>query len=242
MAIVDAQDVFGGVQSTTATTATWALNTSVTVAAGSWIVIVCGMAASSARSLTSVSGGGLTWVVEVTTSNTRAVAIARAYAPAGLASGTALTMTWSGTTTNGKWAVGREVTGLGSGSTTDQTGTGSAGATTTPTVTTLAATESGAALISFAGFSQVATGATGTPSGSYVERGDVAFGTGGIRLGYAEARLMTGTGATETASVTSTVSGAYDSAIATFKAVAAATLSPPFPNPRRRRFLACIGR
>ena len=62
---------------------------------------------NATRTLTSLSGGGLTWTVDVQakdSSNTHG-AIASASAPAGLVSGTALTATFSGSVGHGLMAA-----------------------------------------------------------------------------------------------------------------------------------------
>jgi hypothetical protein len=81
--------------------ATVALTTGATVAVGARIFVGVGADVSGADlTVTSISGGGLTWVIEGTLSDTTigygaGVALAYADAPAGLASGTTITATWS---------------------------------------------------------------------------------------------------------------------------------------------------
>lgn len=74
--------------------------TSGAVAAGSRIVLVAGW--RTATTLSSVAGGSLTWVIDrqqVDGSAARHYAFISAHAPAGLASGTTITLTLSGATT-----------------------------------------------------------------------------------------------------------------------------------------------
>jgi hypothetical protein len=74
---------------------TLAFTTSGTVPAGGWILVGVG---SDAALATSISCGGLTWVIASTASDAPNLifsSIAYAYAPAGLASGTAGTITYA---------------------------------------------------------------------------------------------------------------------------------------------------
>lgn len=93
--------------------ASWAFNTTATVASGGFIVVVIGWFGGT-PSLSSVSGGSLTWAVDVTGfggSLPSALAIASAQAPAGLASGTTLTITLTDVAV-GKFATALSFTGV----------------------------------------------------------------------------------------------------------------------------------
>jgi hypothetical protein len=85
-----------------ATSTTMALTTSATAASGTRIFLFADWNNPS-RTLTSVSGGGLTWTVDVQNKDSSRYhgAIASANAPAGLASATVITATFSGAVTHG---------------------------------------------------------------------------------------------------------------------------------------------
>jgi len=78
------------------------LTTGAAAVAGSRVVVFVEWAQAT-RTLSSLSGGGLTWTVDFQTkeSNNNHLAIASAYAPSGLASGTSLKATFSGSVTHG---------------------------------------------------------------------------------------------------------------------------------------------
>lgn len=91
------------------TATTIPLTTTQAVAAGALIVIPVGWG-DPAQTLTSVTGGGLTWTIDkqgnATNGSAGCGAIVSAQAPAGLASGTVLTANYSGT------VVGRAICGF----------------------------------------------------------------------------------------------------------------------------------
>lgn len=78
-----------------ASSSTIDVTTTAAIAAGSRIILV--ICYFGTGSVSSVSGGGLTWVVDVdgSPSSDRGLAFASAHAPSGLASGTTITVTYS---------------------------------------------------------------------------------------------------------------------------------------------------
>lgn len=101
MAITLVQSTIGTVRAVSAPANPYTgFSTSVTVAAGDFIVLFVGWF-HAATSLSTVTGGGLTWTIDKQgqAANPAAdgFAIVTAQAPAGLASGTTLTLTWSAT-------------------------------------------------------------------------------------------------------------------------------------------------
>jgi hypothetical protein len=120
----------------------------------------------STRTLTSVSGGGLTWTVDrqqKAAGNDARVAIASAAAPSGLASGTTLTATFSGSVTHGLIAAA-SFTGIATSAPVDATASATGSGTAWSTsVTTTNAND----LV--LGFSTIDANATSTPSASNTE-------------------------------------------------------------------------
>jgi hypothetical protein len=116
----------GGTAFTTGTSTTAAHTTTAAAAAGSRI-IVCVGDFSPTVTVSSVSGGGLTWVKDAQDSTTTSGHSARgavfsADAPAGLASGTTITATYSATT-DARWICAQSFTGLATGASGYLTGT-----------------------------------------------------------------------------------------------------------------------
>ena len=88
------------------------VTTSGTIASGSKIILSVGW--RTATTLSSVAGGSLTWTIDrqiVNAAATQHAALVTADAPSGLASGTTITLTFSGNTT-AKIVSVEEVTGL----------------------------------------------------------------------------------------------------------------------------------
>lgn len=101
---------------------TIAVNTTQTVASGGFIVANIGWWTTT-TTLSSVSGGGLTWAIAVQgkhSSANPAAAIAYAQAPSGLASGTTITATFSGSS-NGRQIGLISFTGVATSSPVDTT-------------------------------------------------------------------------------------------------------------------------
>jgi hypothetical protein len=95
--------------------ATLPVTTTGTIAAGSKIILAAGW--RTATTLSSVAGGSLTWTIDIQRVNGLAAqhaALIQADAPSGLASGSTITLTFSGNTTAKTVAV-YEVTGLATG-------------------------------------------------------------------------------------------------------------------------------
>lgn len=108
-----------GTNSSTGSATTIVLTTSAAVASGAWIFLVVGHFNASVT-LSSVSGGSLTWtIVQVANNAGVRAALVKAQAPSGLASGTAITATYSGTT-NERKIGGASFTG-GAGTTSNNT-------------------------------------------------------------------------------------------------------------------------
>lgn len=130
-----------GTTATVASATTIVLTTTAAVAVGGFIVLFIGW--ENAGTVTvSVAGGGLTWAVDVQgkhDSQNPHSAIATAQAPAGLASSTAITATFSSTST-GRAIAGSSFTGIATASALDAATApvaGGGGTTwTTPNVTT----------------------------------------------------------------------------------------------------------
>jgi len=120
-----------GTASTDTNQATLPVTTSGAIAAGSKIILSAGW--RTASTLSSVSGGGLTWTIDRQFRNaglSQSAALVTADAPSGLASGTTITLTFSANTT-AKFVSVEEVTGLAAqGSVLDQQ-LGAENATTT---------------------------------------------------------------------------------------------------------------
>ncbi len=124
---------------------------------------------NATRTLTSVSGGGLTWSVDVQArdASSNHGAIASAYAPSGLASGTPITATFSGSVGHGLMAAS-SFTGIASTAALDGTGTntqGGVGAWTAGVTTTTANDV-------ILGWSGIDRSATSTPAAPNIEMHD----------------------------------------------------------------------
>jgi|SRR3990167_4899606 len=105
-----------GVSAPTGAATTIALTTSGAVPAASRIVIAAGGWDSLARTITGVSGGGLTWVEDADAQHAsgEVVGVYSADAPSGLASGTVITVTFSASVDDrfvGGWYMQGAVTG-----------------------------------------------------------------------------------------------------------------------------------
>lgn len=104
-----------------ATATTITLTTANTVASGGFIVLLVGNFITGTPVVSSVSGGGLTWAVDKTVKNSQlGIGLASAQAPAGLASGTVLTATYSATTTS-RGISGVSFTGIATSTPVDAT-------------------------------------------------------------------------------------------------------------------------
>jgi hypothetical protein len=113
----------GGTAFTTGTSTTAAHTTTAAAAAGSRI-IVCVGDFNATVTVSSVSGGGLTWVKdeEDATGHNARGAVFSADAPSGLASGTTITATYSATA-DSRWICAQSFTGIATGASGYLTGT-----------------------------------------------------------------------------------------------------------------------
>lgn len=159
-----------GTNGVTSAATTITLTTAATAAVGSKIfVIVSNFAA--ADTLSSVGGGGLTWNVDLKAANgSERYAIASADAPAGLASGTVITATYTGSTFD-RTISGFSATGVATGTTYDGTNTSTSGGGAT--WSSGAITTANANDIIVAGGTEDGNGtATSTPNGGWTEVAD----------------------------------------------------------------------
>ena len=191
-----------GTKSENANSASMTLTTSGTAVAGARVFVFVSWTHST-RTLTSVSGGGLTWTVDrqqKAAGNNARVAIASAAAPTGLASGVVLTATFSGPVTHGLIAA-TSFTGIATSAPVDAT----AGATGTGTAWTASATTTNANDLVL-GFSTIDANATSTATAPNTEIHD--FGNASY-YGWATSvyRIETTTGAKTTSGTWSTSSG-----------------------------------
>lgn len=119
-----------------------ALTTNVTVASNSWVFVAISWYFSA--NVSSVSGGGLTWTVLQNGGSASRLAIARAWAPSGLASSTAITPSFSSGDHDHRNMAGASFTG-GDSSSFDANGVFGSGASgtafTTGNVTAAGANE-----------------------------------------------------------------------------------------------------
>lgn len=159
---------------------TVAFNTTQAVPAGGFIVLaVCWY--SSTETLSSVSGGGLTWAIDKQAKGTGAgdvsasVAIISAQAPSGLASGTTITATFSGSVP-GRGIGGMSFTGVLNASALDTTSGPSDFLSTSAWTTSSTAIAAGSVLVGacFAVFSD----GTSTVTSPSIEAQDFTAGAG----------------------------------------------------------------
>jgi len=157
-----------GTKTDNANSATMTLTTSGAAAANSRVFLFISWTHST-RTLTSVSGGGLTWTVDrqqKAAGNNSRVAIASAPAPAGLANGTVLTATFSGPVVHGLIAAA-SFTGIATTSPVDVTGSATASGTAW---SASAATTNANDLV--LGFTTIDANATSTPTAPNIEIND----------------------------------------------------------------------
>lgn len=114
MGIAIDQANLGGEFASDTSGATAAFTTTVAAAANTLIVVAVSNLTSTAPQLASVSGGGLTWSVDKTVAGGSAsgTSIASAQAPSGLASGTTITATFTGTPAGARSIMGMSFTGI----------------------------------------------------------------------------------------------------------------------------------
>jgi hypothetical protein len=157
-----------------------ALTTAASAASGSLIVLSLTWVSTS-ETLSSVSGGGLTWSIDKQATNAGSAgficsAIVSAQAPAGLASGTSITATLSGSALGGRSLGATSLTGIATSSPLDTTsgptsnsGSGTAWASASTTI------QAGSILLGLA--VDFSSADTSTPTSPSVEAHD--FGAGG---------------------------------------------------------------
>lgn len=211
-----------GLGTNTATAGTTVtLTTSATAPSGSLIILTYGWgtAAGSPGTISTVSGGGLTWVTDVSQAFSGGAdwgyAVISAQAPSGLASGTAITITIS-FSAFGHLVAGLYCTGLATSTPKDiSDGQGQASATawdTTATTTTVADT-----LV--IGGSVTDGTKTNTPSGGATELYDFQYATEAWAL-CTEYKILSATAST---SLTGTWSGGAANCTSAFAAYKADT-------------------
>lgn len=174
MAITIDQANLGEFASDTAGT-TAAFTTTQNVAVGGFIVLTA--TCNDSQSISSFSGGGLTWTIDKqgTGLGTSRVAIASAQAPAGLASGTTLTATFSASTGGQRSICGTSFLGVVASApvdVTDNVGFLSTTAWTTNSITV----QNGSVIVVCAGNSTNLF--TSTPTSPLIEAHDFGQGTG----------------------------------------------------------------
>jgi hypothetical protein len=213
----------GTVNDTAATT----LVHTTTAAVASSGFIVLGVTCAAASSLTSVTGGGLTWTIDKTNNTTGALDsyIVSAQAPSGLATSTALTANYSASTA-ARGIGGASFTGVATSTPVDTTLGPKQQAAVTAWVTDAVTIQAGSVLINFNATDGGALSSVTSPS---VEDVDVNAGAAafGIWLGH---RIEPSAGAY-------TIGGTYATAIdVTLLQVAYKTGAPPSPFfPTRNR-------
>lgn len=184
-----------GSQATDGALSSIAFTTSATVAASGFVTVEVFWFSPSVT-LSSVSGGGLTWTIDVqTASNSSHVAHVSAQAPSGLASGTTITATFSGSTGGGNAICGTSWTGVASSTPVDVTSAAnntSSTAWSTPSMTIA----TGSLLIGAAGNDN--TYVTSTPDSPATELHD--FGVSPTGYGCTVAYRLPGTSGSYTVS------------------------------------------
>lgn len=160
-----------------ATATTVDMTTSAAVASGGFIVLVIGWWNNASQTLSSVSGGSLTWTIDKQGNggDNAGLGIASAQAPSGLASSTTLTATFSASA-GGRSLVGTSFTGVATSSPVDVT-TGP----TSPTVGTAWETASTTILagsLFIAGSCEMDSDHTNTVTSPSIEAHDVNGGSG----------------------------------------------------------------
>lgn len=175
MAIAHDQDLGTGGDDTSGTTAV--LTTTNAVAAGGFITVYVTWFDFSANTLSSVSGGGLTWHIDKQQlTGSMSLGIASAQAPSGLAASTAITATYSGSEFGFRYIAGDSWTGVATSSPVDGTPPAiHADSSTAWTSNNYTISNSGSLLIALAGEVQAAM--TSTPTSPAVELQDFTGAT-----------------------------------------------------------------
>jgi hypothetical protein len=195
------------------------------IASGGFAVL--GICCSSTASVSSVSGGGLTWAVDKTGGDgSFTYVLASAQAPSGLAASTVITGNLSASVA-GRGICGASLTGVATSSPLDVTSgpTGFATTTWTTASTTILA---GSVLFGFS--VNVNADARSTPTAPSVEDADLGAGAGTFGFTLAH-RIETSAGAYTVAGVWA--SGTIGSTIAAAYKVSAGPTAAPAVKPRR---------
>jgi hypothetical protein len=220
----------------TASTTDQAVTTTLSVAAGNHVILVC-TGAADAQSLVSVSDTvGLTWQINVqiqggTGSSATTVAIVSAYAPSGWASGAVATITWAVTNTR-KAARFVEYSGLATASWFDVAASAS-GVTALSFDSTSTATTAQADELLIGGFSgrHATTTPVWTQGAGYTDGGsEIVSPTSSNNTLYEEYRVVSSTGAySATATIDANTTGGWAAVVAAYKASGGAP--PPSGTP-----------
>jgi hypothetical protein len=176
----------------TTSSATIALVTSNTVAAGHYIVGFVSQRLGGQFTVTGVSGGGLTWTVDAVepgvAGQTTSTSVFSAQAPAGLASSSTITATLSGSTSSRKVMGLYDFSGVATSSPVGVT-TVNNGSTGNPAVTLSSAATAGDLV--FVGYYHNVTGTTGTqtPAAGFTNAGSAVAGASTWVEGYAQYKV-----------------------------------------------------
>ena len=205
------------------------LTTSATVPSGALVNVFVGWGDSVARTLSSVSGGSLTWTIDKQVPFSGALewgfAVVSAQAPAGLASSTVLSTTFSGTVT-GSLIAGCYTTGLATSSPVDVSD--GAGGTSDPWDTTATTTTVADTLVIGGCFRN--GGNTNTPSGGATELHDFQLAAEAWAL-CTEYKILSATASTSLTGTWTNNPGVPDwsSAFVAYKAAAVAQSTQTLP-------------
>jgi hypothetical protein len=224
----------------TGPSSTVALVTTQAAAAGSKIIIFVGWGAGTAITLSSVSGGSLTWNRDIQADDiggAEKIAIASADAPSGLSSGTTITATFSTSGAGSRFISGTSFTGVTTGTTYDGTNhtTNGTNVWTGGTINTANAND----LIIGLGVTEVTIGSSPvcTPSTNYTQVHCISETTSDSDNWESVYRIVSSTSSytpggtitnvTPTPNVTAGLAVAYKASVAVNSAPAAPTLSTP---------------
>lgn len=181
MAITIDQASIGEFASDTAGT-TAQITTTQNVASGGFIILAC--TCLDTQSISSFSGGGLTWTIDKQGTGLGSIrlAIASAQAPSGLASGTTLTANYSASTPGARSLCGTSFLGVVTSSPVDGTPDNKGFSSTTAWTSNGMTIQAGSAIVAAAGNSTNLL--TSTPTNPLIEAHD--FGNGGFSqtVGY----------------------------------------------------------
>lgn len=171
--------------------ATVAMTTANAVAAGALIVGFASQRLSISSATITVSGGGLTWVDDAdqggASGNLSSVHVFHALAPAGLAAGTVITVTFTGSTARKVLGL-YEFSGAAAASVVGVT-TVNSGGSGNPSVTLSSAAAAGDLV--FAAYHHSATGTAGTqtPFAGFTSAGSNVAGTSSWEEGYGQYKI-----------------------------------------------------